>query len=228
VDSRARFYQAYWSTLVDPIPADDPTTTERQTMLVQALNEFLGRPMEGQRVQNVLDAGCGNGEFTRFIAQCGYETAGIDIAPAAVARARAGWPEGQFYEGSLEQTLPFNDAKFDAIWSTEVLEHLFDVHATLSEFNRVLREGGILILTIPFHGLIKNLAVALAGFERHYNPYISHVRFFTKRSLNHSLKRAGFEPVRWAGIGRLWPLYKSIFVVARKVGPSGPAPEIIG
>jgi SAM-dependent methyltransferase len=224
---REQFYEAYWSDPAKAIPIDDPTTMERQRLLEQALKDFLGQ--RSHRSQGiVLDAGCGSGEFTRFLSKLGYDTVGIDIAAAAVERARIGWPEGRFYVGSLEQALPFQDEEYDAIWNTEVLEHLFDVHACLSEFNRVLREDGLLILTVPFHGLVKNLAVSIAGFERHYNPYVSHIRFFTKRSLTNALCHAGFDPFQWRGIGRIWPFYKSIFVVARKVRPSRPAPEITG
>ena len=227
-DRRERFYESYWSRSAFPIPADDPTTSERQLMLKQALDEFLGRPDQEQRTGKVLDAGCGSGEFSHFIEGCGFEVVGIDIASAAVERARARFPEGRFHVGSLEERLPFCEAEFDAIWCTEVLEHLFDVHYCLSEFNRVLHVGGILILTVPFHGLVKNLAIAIAGFEKHFDPSLSHIRFVTKQSLKDSLDRAGFEALRWRGIGRVWPLYKSFFVVSRKVSSSGPAPEIMG
>jgi SAM-dependent methyltransferase len=224
---REDFYETYWSNPAVAIPTEDATTSQRQRLLKGALEDLVGSPSRGRTIK-ILDAGCGNGEFTRFIAQCGYETAGIDIAEAAVKRARSIWPEGKFCKGSLEHSLPFDSAEFDAIWSTEVLEHLFDVHASLSEFNRVLQEDGILILTVPFHGLVKNLTISLIGFEKHYNPYISHIRFFTKKSLTDVLNRTGFEPIQWKGIGRTWPLYKSLFVVARKVKGPETTPKIIG
>jgi 2-polyprenyl-3-methyl-5-hydroxy-6-metoxy-1,4-benzoquinol methylase len=227
-DSRERFYEAYWTRAAGPIPANDPTTSERQLMLEQALAEFLSRPRQGPQISKVLDAGCGGGEFSQFIQACGFEVMGIDTARAAVEIAQARCPNGRFHIGSLVERLPFCDAEFDAIWCTEVLEHIFDVHACLSEFNRVLHVGGILILTVPFHGLVKNLVIAIAGFERHFDPSLSHIRFFTKQSLKDSLNRAGFEALRWRGIGRVWPLYKSFFVVSRKAKASGPAPEIIG
>lgn len=227
-NSRDRFYEAYWSREAKAIPEDDPTTEERKRLLAMALAKFLAESSTGRQAGKILDAGCGNGEFSAFIRELGFKVVGIDIATPAIERAQKVCPDASFYIGSLEEKLPFHDGEFDAIWCTEVLEHLFDVHACLSESNRVLREGGVLILTVPFHGLLKNLAIVLSGFERHFNPYLSHIRFFTKRSLTECLTRAGFEPVLWRGIGRMWPLYKSFFVVARKVRAPGPAPEIIG
>ena len=223
-----RFYEVYWSRGGKLISEDDPTTEDRKHLLALAFKKFLPGLSSGQPRGKVLDAGCGDGEFCIFIRQLGFDSVGIDIACAAIERARLRYPAARFYVGSLENTLPFHDGEFDAIWCTEVLEHLFDVHACLSELNRVLREGGLLILTTPFHGLMKNLAITLVGFERHFHPYLSHIRFFTRRSLSECLWRAGFELVMRRGMGRIWPLHKSFFVVARKVRPPGATPAIIG
>jgi len=58
---------------------------------------------------------------------------------------------------------PFKSEIFDAIWTTEVLEHLLEVRRTVSEFNRILRPGGLLVITTPYHGLVKNLILSLYG-----------------------------------------------------------------
>jgi len=223
--SKVRFYEAYWSKEGKAVPDEDPTTEERKHVLALSLRQLAATR---DRPGKILDAGCGNGEFTMFIKELGFEVVGIDTAVAAIERARARYPNITFYIGSLEDRLLFHDGEFQAIWSTEVLEHLFDVHACLSELNRVLAQNGLLILTTPFHGLLKNIAITLMAFERHFNPYLSHIRFFTRRSLTECLTRAGFDPVLWRGIGRSWPLYKSFFVVARKVRAAEPPPEIIG
>ena len=224
---RSSFYERYWSGPGKAVPEDDTTTQRRKSLLERALQEFL--PADGaRRNRKVLDAGCGDGEFVAFIQSLGFEAVGMDISRAAIERARGNHPGTEYYVGSVEETWPFTDGGLDAVWSSEVLEHLFDVHACLSECNRVLRVGGVLALTAPFHGYLKNLAIALAGFEKHYDPYLSHIRFFTRKSLSLCLRRAGFEPLLWRGIGRFWPLYMSVFVVSRKVRVPEPAPEIAG
>ena len=84
-----------------------------------------------------MDAGCGDGEFVAFLRGLGFWIAGIDLSGAAVEKARRRCPDANIRMGLLEDRLPFTDESFDAIWCTEVLEHLFDVHDTLVEFNRV-------------------------------------------------------------------------------------------
>ncbi len=222
------FYQAYWSQGDKAPPAGDPTTEERKLLLALSLQRFVLASGCDPANCRVLDAGCGNGEFSGFMRGLGFAVVGVDIAKSALDMARRSWPEIGLCAASLEGELPFREGMFSAAWNTEVLEHLFDIHGCLCELNRVLRKGGILILTTPFHGFLKNLAITLVGFERHFNPNVSHIRFFTRKSLCDCLTRAGFEPLLWKGIGRAWPLYKSDFVVSRKVSFPGPPPEIIG
>ena len=224
-DSTKEFYEAYWQKDKAP-PQGDPTTAERLARLRAVVQSLPGtnRPESFQ----VLDAGCGDGEFVAFLRGLGFRVAGVELSAAAVEKAKRRCPDADIQAGSLEDRLPFADESFDDIWCTEVLEHLFDVHGTLAEFNRILKEGAALLLTTPYHGLIKNLTIVLLGFDRHFNPDLSHIRFFTRPTLERCLRRAGFVPVVWQGVGRVWPLWKSFFVVARKEGPAGPPPEIIG
>lgn len=219
------FYEAYWQR-EKASPQDDPTTTERQNLLQNALQPLLRA--DSPSSCSVLDAGCGDGKFSTFLHGLGFHVAGIELSELAAAKAKSRCPYADIQVGSLETRLPFADASFNAIWCTEVLEHLFDVHGALAEFNRVLKDKGMLLLTTPYHGFVKNLLIALFGFDRHFNPEISHIRFFTRITLERCFRQAGFVPVSWHGVGRVWPLWKSFFVIARKEAPAGPPPEIIG
>ena len=219
------FYEVYWQGDYAP-PQSDPTSAQRMVQLEVALRPFLTAGRTSTR--HVLDAGCGDGAFLAFLRRLGYRVSGLELAEGAASRARMRCPSADVRTGSLEDELPFADASFDAVWCTEVLEHLFHVHGALAEMNRVLKPGGLLMLTTPYHGLVKNLLITLVAFDGHYNPELSHIRFFTKRSLERSLRRAGFAPAAWRGLGRVWPLWKSVFVAARKVGDPGPPPEIVG
>jgi 2-polyprenyl-6-hydroxyphenyl methylase/3-demethylubiquinone-9 3-methyltransferase len=216
-----RFYERYWQREGGSPAERGFAVTERKIMLRNALADL---PAEAR----ILDAGCGNGEFSVFLAQLGYKVTGVDLSWTALNRGLAAWPNGRFAVASIEAGMPFADGSFEAAWCTEVLEHLFDVHAALAEFGRILIPNGFLVITVPYHGLVKNVVIALAGFERHYDPYVSHLRFFTRKSLNVCLLRAGFSMVAWSGVGRRWPVWMSQFVVARKTSLPEPMPQIIG
>jgi 2-polyprenyl-6-hydroxyphenyl methylase/3-demethylubiquinone-9 3-methyltransferase len=221
----SEFYEAYWQKDYAP-PQGDPTSAERMVRLEAALQPFLANPRAGTR--HVLDAGCGDGAFLAFLRQRGFRVSGLELAKGAAARALRRCPDAEVRVGSLDETLPFDDEHFDAVWCTHVLQQVFHVHGALSELNRVLKPDGLVMLTTPYHGLIKNLLIALGAFENHYNPDLSHVRFFTQRSLERCLRRAGFTPIAWHGFGRVRPIWKSVFVAARKSGTPGPPPEIVG
>ena len=215
------FYENYWRRKGGALPETDPTIKDRK----RRLGQFLFSLKNGAKV---LDAGCGSGEFSEYIKGLGFEIVGIDISQTAIEKAKNRLPESSFYIGSLEEPLPFKTEEFDAIWATDVLEHLFDIHTCLCEFNRILKPQGYLILTVPYHGLVKNLAITLFGFKKHFNPELSHIRFFTRKSLLECLNQAGFEAILWKGIGRICFLYKSFFTVARKVKNPQQKVEIIG
>lgn len=190
-------------------------TRKREKRLLRALR---GIPIGS----TILDAGCGEGAFSDFLYQHGYKTAGVDISGSSIDQASREKPDIVFWQASLEEDMPFlQDGSYSAVWCSEVLEHLYDVHAALKNLNRVLQQGGLLVLTVPYHGFLKNLSIAAFGFERHYDPYLQHIRFFTLKSLSACLHNAGFCVESSSGIGRLWPFHMSLFVTARKIGSAG-------
>ncbi len=131
----------------------------------------------------ILEIGCGNGFFSEKIASLGHLLTAVDISEVGLSSAKAKCPAGKFVKHDLGQPLPFDANYFDGIWSSEVLEHLFSPLFVLQEAFRVLRPGGVLLATVPYHGLLKNLAIAAFAFDRHYDPTYPHIRFFTKRTL---------------------------------------------
>jgi SAM-dependent methyltransferase len=154
--------------------------------------EEVSRLQLGRRPQT-LEVGCGNGFFSGHLARLGCQVNGIDLSPAAIALARRRFPELSFSTHDLTQPLPFGECTLDLVWCSEVLEHLFSPLGTVSEIRRVLRPGGVFLCTVPYHGLIKNLGIALFAFEKHYDPTYPHLRFFTRRSLSRIVVDAGLS-----------------------------------
>lgn len=109
---------------------------------------------------------------------------------------------------------------FDAVISTEVIDHLF-LPAALPRFARaVLKPGGHLIVTTPYHGYLKNLLICLIGkWDSHHTPLWDggHIKFWSRRTLTALLEESGFVVVRFMGAGRLPWLWKSMVLAARAI-----------
>ncbi len=145
-----------------------------------------------------LDVGCGDGYFTSNLIRLGCRASGMDLSPVAVDLASKRNPTGDFRTHDLTTAFPFESDTFDVVWCSEVLEHLFSPLDVLREICRVLKPGGILLATTPAHGRLKNLAIALFCFERHFDPEYPHIRFFTLDSLGKLCEKAGLVG-RWSG-----------------------------
>jgi 2-polyprenyl-3-methyl-5-hydroxy-6-metoxy-1,4-benzoquinol methylase len=92
---------------------------------------------------SVLEIGAGDGWQAAFLAQSGYLVTAVDIAVPATPR--------QFHQVTLYdgRSLPFADACFDAVYSSNVLEHVVDFDHLQAEIARVLRPGGIAVHCLP-------------------------------------------------------------------------------
>ena len=198
------FYEAVWAGL-----PDDPQPwawTRRRALL-------LGELRPGDRV---LDLGCGTGRFVAAARDAGADVVGVDIAERALERARRVAPGADLRLVSADGTLPLGHGEVDLVWCSEVLEHVPDTAGFLTEVRRVLRRGGRLLLTVPFHGRLQAAAIALTRFDAHFDPLGQHVRFFTARSLAGALDAAGYAPV---AIGSRGPPLARRMLTARAVRP---------
>ena len=101
--------------------------------------------------REVLDVACGEGYGSALNARHAARVTGADIAPAAIAHARARYaeqPNLEFREADCA-ALPFADASFDVVVSFETLEHIAAQETFLDEVRRVLRPGGFVVLSCP-------------------------------------------------------------------------------
>jgi 2-polyprenyl-3-methyl-5-hydroxy-6-metoxy-1,4-benzoquinol methylase len=147
---------------------------------------LLERVTAGERV---LDLGCGDGAFAAELAAAGCEVVMADVAQEALRRARARVPGAEAIRLVEGAPLPFEEDAFDVVWAGEVLEHVADVVGLLAEVRRVLRWGGRLLVTTPWHGRV------VVASDRRLDPRADHLRFFSARTLTGVLGDAGFAEV---------------------------------
>lgn len=204
--SQQAFYDRYWKE------GEQTYSGDRQGYAL-FFRRFMKRHLSTlPRDCRLLEIGCGDGSFTRDLLAFSKNVTGLDISPAQIEANQRKLPTIRFLSHDLSAPLPFPDASFDGIWCSEVLEHLFDPALVLREMFRVLMPGGQLLVTVPYHGLIKNVAIALVAWDHHFDPEYPHVRFFTKNTLSHLARKAGFQKIdmSWCGMGKpvrdlFWP-----------------------
>ena len=83
----------------------------------------------------------------------------------------------------------------------EVIEHLVDIEGTLKELFRVMKPGGILLITTTDFNLLKQVIIAMFFFEKYFYPTNPHIRFFKKSTLADILSKNGFSIIKYAWNG---------------------------
>lgn len=172
----------------------------------------------------VLDLGCGNGQLCAQISLAGHEVAGMEYDKAGVEIARATHPAIPFFQFGVQDDPGLLLAAegrglFDAVVSTEVVEHLFAPHLLPQYASGVLRTGGLLLVTTPYHGYLKNLALSIFGMWDFHHTALwhgGHVKFWSRATLTKLLNENGFDVIEFHGVGRVAYLWKSMLLVARK------------
>jgi 2-polyprenyl-3-methyl-5-hydroxy-6-metoxy-1,4-benzoquinol methylase len=146
---------------------------------------------------HVLDVGCGDGRFTSELTGIGASVVGVDVAEEALRRAHRRDPQLDLRLVPTDGEWELPEASFDVVWAGEVIEHVADTAAWLSEVRRVLRPGGRLLLSTPAHGRLTMLRLALSSraLAEHFDPRGEHLRFYTRGTLTELLEDFRFEAV---------------------------------
>ena len=160
----------------------------RESRLRKAL-ELIDAEPRGR----LLDIGCGHGEFGALLKSRGWTVAGVDLDPLQIAAASGRGIEAR--QCDLTHGLPYEPGHFDAVYAGEVIEHLVDTDAFLSEVARVLKPGGIFVLTTPNLASMENRIRLVLGiypiWVDHRLSGMGHVRAYTPRVLRRQLAAHG-------------------------------------
>jgi SAM-dependent methyltransferase len=165
----------------------------------------------------VLDLGCGGGFLLRAVQEAGAQVSGLEPSLQGLQVAERRGIRDLYLCGG--QRLPFADAQFDGVLCMDVVEHVPDERSVLNEVFRVLRPGGLLLISVPAYNVLWGHEDALGG----------HFRRYRRPALRRAASKAGFE-VEWInyflapfffpvllvrGIARVFPQPKDIWGIMR-------------
>jgi ubiquinone/menaquinone biosynthesis C-methylase UbiE len=202
------FYEKYWEDREQEHLGDFPIKWSK-------LNPFI--PHESGII--ILDFGCGAGEILSEIKKLNPKAKliGLDVSRYALNEAKQKLPGVELYQIEDGEKVPILDDSIDFVFSSEVIEHVYDTENMVSEIHRILKPGGKLLLTTPYHGFVKNLIILLSGkFDSHFDPTGPHVRFFSKKTLIDLLEKFNLKLTNIGYYGRFLPISHSIFILATK------------
>jgi len=169
--------------------------------------------------KRVFDLGCGNGAVADWLASRGFEVHGVDPSESGIASARRAFPHLELRLGSAYDDLAAEFGQFPLVVSLEVVEHVYAPRKFAACVSDLLVPGGHALISTPYHGYLKNLALALTGkLDSHFTALWDHghIKFWSRDTITTLLREAGLEVLRIRRVGRIPPLAKTMLVVARK------------
>lgn len=195
----------------------DESFTDAHKYLLPSIEKLL--PQDGSPI---LDLGCGNGVIANYLTAKGFNIYGTDASETGISIARRKNHERFFIQDFTSGCLPeeIKDIPFKTIISTEVIEHLYDPRKYIALCRSILTgvTDGRLILSTPYNGYLKYLALSVCGkTDRHLTALWDggHIKFWSKITLSILLKEQGIYPIQFIGCGRLPYLWKSMIVEAK-------------
>lgn len=179
----------------------------------------LERELAGIEGKRLFELGCGNGAFALWVGDKGYDVAGVDTSVSGIKQAKLSAPSLDLHVGSSDDDLVAKFGRFPAVVSLEVIEHIYAPRLFASRLYDLLDIGGLAIISTPYHGYWKNLALALTGrMDAHFTALwdCGHIKFWSISTLRDLLSQTGFREINFVRVGRVPPLAKSMIAIARK------------
>jgi len=169
--------------------------------------------------RTILDAGCGNGAIAGHLAEMGFQVTAIDLSEDDIVIARKAHPKVRFEVASVYDDLHSIVNEVDVVISSEVIEHLYYPQKYLKNMASIIRDGGCIILTTPYHGYLKNLALSVFNYwDKHHavDWEGGHIKFFSEKTLSKVLMESELTNITFNNAGRLPWLWKSMVCRAQK------------
>jgi 2-polyprenyl-6-hydroxyphenyl methylase/3-demethylubiquinone-9 3-methyltransferase len=185
--------------------------------LLPTVLRLLGAPPTHN--PRMFDLGCGNGSVGAQCAARGWKVSGVDPSTDGIADANARRPELDLHTGSAYDDLRARFGQFSRVLSLEVVEHVYAPRDWARTLFDLTAPGGRAIVSTPYHGYLKNLAISLTGgWDPHFSALWDHghIKFWSRATLTNLLVEAGFDIVEFARVGRIPVLAKSMILVGQR------------
>jgi|GEM_PF-6302888 len=174
-----------------------------KTIHKKLLVKFLGDVTN----KKILEIGCGDGRYLKFLQERGAYVIGLDISDVALSLAKK---RGQVIKADA-RNLPFKSNVFDAVFSFGVVEHFDETQKAINEHQRVTKKDGIIIISVPNIFSPYNILAALWHIKKgtwRMRP-ASYGKRFTLKQLKSMLEKSNnTEVIELSGLN-IFPIYFS-------------------
>jgi 2-polyprenyl-3-methyl-5-hydroxy-6-metoxy-1,4-benzoquinol methylase len=198
---------------------DDGELNDSHNYLVPSLLNILSSLSLPPEKRRVFELGCGNGAVAAVLTKRGYQTTGVDVSTQGLEQAWRRYPHLSLRPGSAYDGLAETYGRFPIVVSLEVVEHLYAPRVFAKTLYELVEPSGIAIISTPYHGYWKNLALAFTGrMDAHFTALWDHghIKFWSMKTLKTLLVEAGFQDISFTRVGRIPALAKSLIAMAKK------------
>jgi 2-polyprenyl-3-methyl-5-hydroxy-6-metoxy-1,4-benzoquinol methylase len=189
--------------------------SEFHRWILPVLEEFIARIAP----KTAVDIGCGNGFVASCLSDQGIATVGIDSSQTGIEIARKTYPAVEFLRADIMHPIEaLAEKKSDCVVALDVIEHLWMPRVLFRRSRELLKPGAHLILSTPYHGYWKNLALAVTNsFDSHWHPLrdYGHVKFFSAKTIRALCGEEDFSVVEFRRVGRIAPIAKSMILLLK-------------
>jgi len=180
------------------------------------------RQLNQAEAHTVLDLGCGNGWFTHALERCGFEAVGVDLDNDKLAAARLLYPQMRFesVDATRSSDSRFTN-RFDAVVAIDVIDHVAAPRKLIESALDALKPGGLLVVTAPYYGYVKNVALALTGrFDSRWDPLMDNgrIKFFSRATLTALLAEHALSNLHFETVGRVPMLARAMVLSGTHLG----------
>lgn len=198
--------------------AEEGLNASHEYLLPAVLKRLEAISLQGEQ-KRLFEMGFGNGSVAGEVARRGWSVTGVEVSASGLAKAHSRFGQLRLEEGSVYDDLAARYGRFPVVISLEVVEHLYAPRVFAQRMFDLLEPGGLAILSTPYHGYWKNLALAVTGkWDQHLTALWDHghIKFWSAATISTLLVEAGFSAPTIDRVGRIPVLAKSMVVLARR------------